>query len=446
MIRVGITGTLGAGKSALGRLFESWGAFRIDADDLAREAVRPGSPALDRIREAWGDRALADDGTLDRGALRRIVAADPEARRRLERIVHPEVGRLREARRAEAARRGAEVVVEEVPLLYEVGLEGEFDLVVAVDAREETRRRRVTREREVTPGEFDAMSAAQLPGEEKRARADLVIWNDGDRRALEREARRAWRRILEAARSPEAAGSPGAAASTEAAGARPGEGGGPDGPRPWTADLHMHTSASHDCLSDPADVVRTARERGLDRIAITDHDEIEGALAARELAPDLVIVGEEVRTSEALDLIGLFLEERIPPGAPFGEVADAVHAQGGVVYLPHPFDARRGADEAFLDGVADRIDLVEGFNARVHDPDRNRRAVAWAERHGLPLGAGSDAHLLVEIGRGRLRLPPFAGPDGLTRSARAGALEGEPSGRWVHLGSTWAKLRKRLFG
>lgn len=430
MIRIGLTGTLGAGKSTVGRLFEAWGAYRIDADELAREAVRPGSRALERIREVWGDRVLTGDGTLDRAALRGVVADDPEARARLERIVHPEVGRLREARREEAARRGAAVVVEEVPLLYEAGLEGEFDLVVAVDAPEEARRRRVARDRRMTPEEFDAMGAAQLPGGAKRSRADIVIWNADDREALEREARRAWERIVAAA----GGAADGETTDGEAAG----------GARLWAADLHMHTSASHDCLSDPGDVVRTARERGLDRIAITDHDRVEGALAAREAAPELVIVGEEVRTAEGLDLIGLFLEERIPPGAPLRDVADAIHAQGGVVYLPHPFDAYRGADEAFFDAVVDRVDLVEGFNARVHDPERNGRAVAWATRHGLPLGAGSDAHLLVEIGRGRVRLPPFSGPRGLLEAAARGSLEGEASGRWVHLGSTWAKVRKRL--
>lgn len=439
MIRVGLTGTLGAGKSTVGRLFESWGATRLDADDLAREAVRPGSPALERIREAWGEGVLNADGSLDRGQLRRLVARDPEMRRQLERIVHPEVRRLRRARRRDAASRGDGVLVEEVPLLYEVGLEGEFDLVVVVDAPEELRRRRVVEERDLPPGEFDAMSGAQMPGEEKRRRADVVIWNDADLPSLEREARRAWEEIAAGAARTEGTEDAEAAADPRA--------GGPAAGRPaaaWTVDLHMHTRASHDCLSEPADVVRRARERRLDRIAITDHDEIHGALAARELAPDLVIVGEEVRTAEGLDLIGLFVEERIPPGAPLVEVADAIRAQGGVVYLPHPFDRYRGSGEAFFDAVADRVDLVEGFNARVHEAVRNRRAVAWAERHDLPLGAGSDAHLLVEIGRGRVRLPPFAGPEGLLDAARSGTLEGEPSGPWVHLGSTWAKLRKRL--
>lgn len=215
-------------------------------------------------------------------------------------------------------------------------------------------------------------------------------------------------------------------------------------PATWAVDLHMHTSASADCLSDPARVVRRARALGLDRIAITDHDQIRGALEAHELDPERVIVGEEVRTAEGLDLIGLYLDRRIPPGGAFREVADAIREQGGVVYLPHPFDARRGTDEAFLEGVADCIDAVEGFNARIHDPAANERAVRWGRSRGLPLGAGSDAHLLSEIGRGRVRVPPFEGPAGLLEALAAGRVEGRASSRWVHAGSTLARLRKRL--
>lgn len=216
------------------------------------------------------------------------------------------------------------------------------------------------------------------------------------------------------------------------------------GEAPWRVDLHMHTSHSSDCLSDPSDVVSLARAKGLDRIAVTDHDEISGAFAASELDPELVIVGEEVRTAEGLDLIGLYLEEHVTPGASFLDTAEAIRAQGGITYLPHPFDSHRGADEAFFDEVAAAVDLVEGFNARIHDPARNERAVSWARRHDLPVGAGSDAHLLREIGRGVLSCPPFTGPESLLESARAGRLEGRTSSRLVHLGSTWARVRSAL--
>lgn len=425
MIRVGLTGSLGAGKSTMGRLFEEWGAVRVDADELAREAVRPGTAGWARIRRAFGEGVLDGTGSLDRGALRRLVMEDAEARERLEAIVHPEVQRLRRDRRAEAAARGARVLVEEIPLLYEVGLEGEFDVVVAVDAPLEVRRERVQAARGLGPEEFEAVSLAQWPPETKRRRADYVVWNGGTQEELEREAREVWDAILE--------------------GDRPGEGeGGARSREVWEVDLHMHTRYSYDCLTDPADVVARARQVGLDRIAITDHDEIDGALEARESAPDLVIVGEEVRTGEGLDLIGLFLSRRIPPGGPFRDVAAEIRRQGGIVYLPHPFDFFRGGDEEFLEGVVDCLDLVEGFNARVHLAAGNRRAREWARRHGLPLGAGSDAHTLTEIGGGRLRLPPFGDPREFVASAARGTVEGRRSGWWVHLGSTWAKVRRRL--
>jgi hypothetical protein len=260
-----------------------------------------------------------------------------------------------------------------------------------------------------------------MPAEEKGRRADFVVENAGSLEELEEAARRAWERIERLAPAPD-----------PAAGGR------------WAVDLHMHTRHSKDCLSDPAEVVACARRLGLDRIAITDHDEIEGAFEARRLAPDLVIVGEEVRTAEGLDLIGLFLSEHIPRGGAFRDVAAEIHRQGGVTYLPHPFDRWRGGDEEFLSSVVDLVDVVEAFNSRVHDPERNERARRWAERHSLPVGAGSDAHLLVEIGGGRVRLDPFDGPEAFLRSVAGGTIEGTPSGLWVHIGSTWAKIRKRL--
>lgn len=419
MIRIGLTGTLGAGKSTVAELFEGWGARRIDADRLAREAVRPGGPALQEIRRVWGEDMLDAHGELDRSAMRRLVFRDPDARRRLESIVHPEVRRLRDRRLEEARSAGVAVVVEEIPLLFEVGMEDQFDAVIVVDAPADVRRDRARRQRGLDSDEFDAMNASQLSAEAKRSRADYVLDNAGSLEALELSARRIWTRIV------------GAHASTDSPSRR------------WKVDLHVHTSASHDSLSSPEAVIERARAAGLDRVAVTDHDEIEGALLARELAPDLVIVGEEVRTAEGLDLIGLFLEERIPRGLRFEEVAAEIRRQAGVAYLPHPFDRYRGARPSFLDGVAECVDLVEGLNARVHSRRRNERAVAWAQAHGLPLGAGSDAHLLDEVGRAWVELPSFEDAPGFLEATRRGRIGGRRSGHWVHLGSTWAKLRKK---
>lgn len=214
----------------------------------------------------------------------------------------------------------------------------------------------------------------------------------------------------------------------------------------WDVDLHTHTDRSPDCLTAPEDLVRRAREVGLDRLAVTDHDRIEGAFAARDLDPELVIVGEEVRTSDGPEIIGLFLREHVSPGRSFRETADAIREQGGVTYLPHPFDPRRGTTESFLEGRVDCVDLVEGFNARTHDGEAHRQAEDWAEEKGLPLGAGSDAHLLRAVGRGRLRLPPFDGPREFLESARQGEIRGRESSWLVHLGSTLARLFGRLTG
>jgi len=424
VIRIGLTGTLGAGKSTVGHLFETWGARRIAADVLARRVVEPGQPGLEAIRETFGSRMLSADGTLDRAALRAVVFEDSDALRRLEEIVHPAVDELRAGMLAQARREGVGVVVIEIPLLFEKDLTDEVDAVVVVDAPEDVRRRRVCEARGLTPEEFSAMDSAQWPGERKRAAADHVIWNDADMANLESEAREVWDAVT------------GASAAYEQRARRPAV--------EWRVDLHMHTSASPDCLSAPEDVVRRAREVGLDRIAITDHNRIEGAFAAREIDPDLVIVGEEVRTAEGLDLIGLFLTDHIPRGGTFREVADEIRRQGGVVYVPHPFDAHRGTDEPFLESVRDCVDAVEGFNARIHDPRRNLRAQNWALAHGLPLGAGSDAHLLREIGRGRVVMPAFDGAAGFLTALSEARIEGRASSHLVHLGSTWAKIARVL--
>ncbi|MEK6255069.1 MAG: dephospho-CoA kinase, partial [Gemmatimonadales bacterium] len=178
MIRIGLTGTMGAGKSTVGDLFESWGAHRVDADVLARRVVEPGQPGLAAIRETFGDGMLRADGTLDRAALRAVVFEDNGPLRRLESIIHPAVDRLRHALMDQARTEGARVTVLETPLLFEKDLRGEFDAVVVVDAPEDVRRSRVCESRGLTPEEFEAMDSAQWSGERKRAAADHVIWND----------------------------------------------------------------------------------------------------------------------------------------------------------------------------------------------------------------------------------------------------------------------------
>lgn len=195
MIRVGLTGTLGAGKSTVAALFEGWGGRRIDADRLAREAVAPGRPALREIKDRWGAAVTDEDGGLDRDAMREIVTRDPAARRELEALLHPEVMRLVEGRLEEAEEEGAGVAVVEVPLLFENELEDRFDLTVAVDAPRAKRLQRVREERDMPETHFASMETAQWSGERKRDAADLAIVNDGSLEDLEADARRAWERI-----------------------------------------------------------------------------------------------------------------------------------------------------------------------------------------------------------------------------------------------------------
>lgn len=209
-------------------------------------------------------------------------------------------------------------------------------------------------------------------------------------------------------------------------------------------DMHIHTRGSHDCLSDPDAVVERAAARGIDRICITDHNEIEVALRMKERYPDRVIVGEEVKTAEGVDVIGLYISERIPKGTPAREACERIHDQGGVVYVPHPFAGGKGGGGRILEEIGPMVDAVEGFNGRIHLRRLNDKAVAWANARALPLGAGSDAHTLFEVGRTYVEVPPFEdSPAGLLAALRDGRLHGHYSSYAVHIASTYAKLHKR---
>lgn len=195
MLKVGLTGNVGAGKSTVARVWRELGATVVDADDLARRAVEPGTEGFDRIVSRWGTGVVAEDGSLDRGALRGIVFSDPEARAGLEAIVHPAVAALREAEELEARARGETALVAEIPLLFEVGMADDFDVLVLVDAPEATRQLRLVGARGLDADEARRMIAAQMPAELKRARADVVIENTGSLAELEARAREVWEEI-----------------------------------------------------------------------------------------------------------------------------------------------------------------------------------------------------------------------------------------------------------
>ena len=198
MLRIGLTGGIGSGKSTVSALLAARGAVIIDADRIAREVVEPGTPGLARIVEAFGDGVLAVDGSLDRAALAAVVFADPDARRRLDGIVHPLV-RARATELAAAAPPDS-VVVNDVPLLVETGQASSYDLVLVVEADPATRVSRLV-QRGLTAEDARARIAAQASDGQRRAVADVVLDNSGTPEQLVEQVDRFWaERVAPAAR------------------------------------------------------------------------------------------------------------------------------------------------------------------------------------------------------------------------------------------------------
>jgi predicted metal-dependent phosphoesterase TrpH len=200
-------------------------------------------------------------------------------------------------------------------------------------------------------------------------------------------------------------------------------------PRPgWVrVDCHLHTAASGDAVTTIEQLAGRVRQLGLDVVCITDHNVVSAAAAAAERDIGArVVIGEEVRTPDG-DVIGLFLTERIPYVLPLAEVVSLIRGQGGLVYLPHPFDPGRSslgeaATRLCADGLAD---VVESFNAKIEDQARNDKATALAARYGLPAAAGSDAHDPDGIGAAYLEMPDFDGPQSFLTSLRHAVITGE---------------------
>ena len=194
MLRIGLTGGIGAGKSTVARELERLGAVVIDADALAREVVAPGTAGLRAVAAEFGDGVLTPDGTLDRAALSRVVFADPHARARLEAITHPLIA-VETARRLTDLPEDA-VVVHDVPLIVEKGLAGDYDLVVVVGADEEVRLDRLVRDRGMSRQDALARIRAQATDEERRAAADVWLDNSGTPEELLAQVRELWRERL----------------------------------------------------------------------------------------------------------------------------------------------------------------------------------------------------------------------------------------------------------
>ncbi|HET8673444.1 MAG TPA: PHP domain-containing protein, partial [Thermoleophilaceae bacterium] len=185
-------------------------------------------------------------------------------------------------------------------------------------------------------------------------------------------------------------------------------------------DLHMHTDHSPDCATTVDTLLDTAKRAGLGAIAITDHNEVSGALEARERANGIkVIVAEEVKTADQGEVIGLFIEEKIPRGMTLEETITEIRRQGGLVYVPHPFDRMHSVpDYEHLLKVVEDIDAIEVFNPRVAFSSFNEEAERFATKYRIVAGAGSDSHVAQGLGSVKIKMRDFDGPEEFLESLR----------------------------
>src|SRR5690348_8532847 len=183
-------------------------------------------------------------------------------------------------------------------------------------------------------------------------------------------------------------------------------------------DLHLHSHFSHDGKSSLQQLIERARQCGLDRIALTDHNTVEGALSLTRIAPELAIAGEEAKTLEG-EVIGLFITGRVPPYLASEEAMDRIHGMGGLVYVPHPLDRHRSHfSEHRLVELAPRIDIIETYNPWC-DADANQAAARLAKELDKVAATGSDAHSADELGRSWMEMDEYRDPAGFLQSLRS---------------------------
>lgn len=211
-------------------------------------------------------------------------------------------------------------------------------------------------------------------------------------------------------------------------------------------DCHVHTGYSADCGLKIAGLLRLCPARGLNAVAVTDHNTIRGALELRERAPFKVVVGEEIKTLEG-EVIGYFLEEEIPPGLSVPKTVRAIKEQGGLVCVPHPFDRLRKSALRYeaLAQVIDDVDMIEAYNARNVFRQDNARALAFARRQHKPVTAGSDCHTAGEVGGSYLEMDDFDNAAGFLRNLSKATIQFSPSSIMVHCYTKLFKLTKELW-
>ncbi len=214
----------------------------------------------------------------------------------------------------------------------------------------------------------------------------------------------------------------------------------------WTLELHSHTIYSKDCLTRLDRLQAICQERGIDKLAITDHNTANAALGIARLHPMLVIPGEEIMTTQG-EVLAWYIKEEVPPGLTPEETIERLRSQGAVISISHPFDRyRKGAWRLEdLERIVDQVDAIEVFNSRCLHIEDNLKALKFAEKHDKLMTCGSDAHLPSEYGRAILKTRPFANnAEGLRRALGDAVREEQLSSAWVHVGSTYAKWAKRI--
>ena len=210
------------------------------------------------------------------------------------------------------------------------------------------------------------------------------------------------------------------------------------------ADLHIHSMHSPDSKTTAEQIVAQCQKAGIDCVAITDHNTIAGSLELKRIAPFKVIVSSEIHTGEG-EVIGYFLEKEIPKRLSAKETVRLIKEQGGLVCVPHPFDDLRGSaiERNVLYEILPEVDIIEVFNARCLYSYHNNLARDLAAKHKLPASAGSDAHTPGEIGRTYVEMSDFEDKTGFLEVLMQGKITGHAAPPWVHVQSTWAKIRKK---
>lgn len=215
----------------------------------------------------------------------------------------------------------------------------------------------------------------------------------------------------------------------------------------FPTEFHCHTIFSEDSLTSPRKLVETCRRKSIDRVVVTDHNTIAGALAAQKLDLELVIVGEEILTTKG-EILAAYVTEEIPPFLSPQETIRRLKDQGAFISVSHPFDKMRkgGWHKDDLLEILPDVDAIEVYNSRCMNPKFNWEAKAFAEKHNIPGTVGSDAHAAFELGRSLLLLDQFEGPDEMRAVIRNGVPIVKWSPPWVHLSSRYASIYKKYIG